>query len=217
MQNYQQVVSQLSGTSGNKLITPEEAVVLVEDLEATAPSVHQHYSDEVSLAVRSALTDAELFISYNMPAKALGPLVAALPMAPSDLRINQRLAALHTRASRFAEAALCCRTLQRVYSEADYPEEATRYGELAERYEERSSIPVPGASADDAPIFLDAASPCHQGLSRSEAQARSRSTRVCDRGTVRRRDLHRRGSSATERSRRGRTAASPWPTTGRAR
>jgi tetratricopeptide (TPR) repeat protein len=158
-QNYQQVVSQLSGTSGNKLITPEEAVVLVEDLEATAPSVHQHYSDEVSLAVRAALTDAELFISYNMPAKALGPLIGALPLAPDDLRINQRLAALHTRASRFAEAALCCRTLQRVYSDAEYPEEATRYGELAERYEERSSAPVPGASADDAPIFLDAAPP----------------------------------------------------------
>jgi len=157
MQNYQQVVSQLSGTSGNKLITPEEAIVLVEDLEATAPSVHQHYSDEVSLAVRSALTDAELFISYNMPAKALGPLVAALPLAPNDLRINQRLAALHTRASRFAEAALCCRTLQRVYSEADYPEEATRYGELAERYEERSSITPPGAPADEAPMFLGAA------------------------------------------------------------
>ena len=122
MQNYQQVVSQLSGTTGNKLITPEEAIVLVEDLEASAPSIHQHYSDEVSLAVRSALTDAELFISYNMPAKALGPLTTALPMAPDDLRINQRLAALHTRAGRFAEAAQCCRTLQRVYSAADYPE-----------------------------------------------------------------------------------------------
>ncbi|HWY04975.1 MAG TPA: hypothetical protein VNX60_14970 [Candidatus Acidoferrum sp.] len=151
MQNYQQVVSQLSGTSGNKLITPEEAVVLVEDLEATAPSVHQHYSDEISLAVRSALTDAELFISYNMPAKALGPLVGALPMAPDDLRINQRLAALHTRAGRFGEAGICCRTLQRVYSEAEYPEEATKYGELAERYEERSSITAP-AAAEDAPI-----------------------------------------------------------------
>jgi len=156
MQNYQQVVSQLGGTSGSKLITPEEAVVLLDDLEATAPSVHQHYSDEVALAVRSALTDAELFISYNMPAKALGPLVGALPLAPNDLRVNQRLAALHTRAGRFAEAALCCRTLQRVYSEAEYPEEATRYGELAERYEERSSTPAPGVSAEEAPIFLDA-------------------------------------------------------------
>ncbi len=159
VQNYQQVVGQISGTSGNKLITPEEAVVIIEDLEATAPSIHQHYSDEVSLAVRSALTDAELFISYNMPAKALGPLVAALPMAPNDLRLNQRLAALHSRASRFAEAALCCRTLQRIYSEADHPDEATRYGELAERYEERTSIQVPGASADDAPVSQDAASP----------------------------------------------------------
>ena len=134
-------------------------MVIIEDLEATAPSIHQHYSDEVSLAVRSALTDAELFISYNMPAKALGPLVAALPMAPNDLRLNQRLAALHTRASRFAEAALCCRTLQRVYSEADHPDEATRYGELAERYEERTSIRVPGVSGDEAPTSLDAALP----------------------------------------------------------
>ncbi len=159
MQNYQQVVSQLGGTSGSKLITPEEAVVLIDDLEATAPSVHQHYTDEIALAVRSALTDAELFISYNMPAKALGPLVGALPLAADDLRLNQRLAALHTRAGRFAEAALCCRTLQRVYSEAEYPEEASRYGELAERYEERSSAPAPGLPTEEEHIFLDAPAP----------------------------------------------------------
>jgi tetratricopeptide (TPR) repeat protein len=159
MQNYQQVVSQLGGTSDVKLITPEEAVVLIDDIEATAPSVHQHYSDEVALAVRSALTDAELFISYNMPAKALGPLVTVLPMAPNDLRINQRLAALHTRAGRFADAAVCCRTLQNLYSEAGYPEEATRYGELAERYEERSSAPAAVAASEEAPIFLDAPAP----------------------------------------------------------
>jgi tetratricopeptide (TPR) repeat protein len=159
MQNYQQVVGQIGGTSGGKMITPEEAVVLIDDLEATAPSVHQHYTDEIALSVRSALTDAELFISYNMPAKALGPLVGALPLAPNDLRLNQRLAALHTRAGRFAEAALCCRTLQTVYSDADHPDEATRYGELAERYEERSSAPAPGAPTEDTHIFLDAAAP----------------------------------------------------------
>ena len=157
MQNYQQVVGQIGGTSGGKMITPEEAVVLIDDLEATAPSIHQHYTDEIALAVRSALTDAELFISYNMPAKALGPLVGALPLAPNDLRLNQRLAALHTRAGRFAEAALCCRTLQTVYSDADHPDEATRYGELAERYEERSSAPAPAAPVEDSHIFLDAA------------------------------------------------------------
>jgi tetratricopeptide (TPR) repeat protein len=152
MQNYQQVVSQLGGASSSKLITPEEAVVLIDDLEATAPAIHQHYSDEVALSIRSALTDAELFISYNMPQKALGPLLAALPLAPNDLRINQRLAALHTRASRFAEAALCSRTLQNIYSEAGYPDEATRYGELADRYDERSSTPVPSLAPDDASV-----------------------------------------------------------------
>ncbi|MGA2022242.1 MAG: tetratricopeptide repeat protein [Candidatus Sulfotelmatobacter sp.] len=142
MNNYQQVVSQLGGPSADKLISAEEAAVIVDELEATAPSVHQHYPDAVALAIRSALTDAELFISYNMPAKALGPLMAALPQAPSDLRLNQRLAALHTRAARFAEAGVCCRTLQSVYSEAGYPEEATRYGELADRYEQRASLPA---------------------------------------------------------------------------
>jgi pilus assembly protein FimV len=156
MQNYQQVVSQLGGSSGAKLITPEEAVVLIDDLEATAPAIHQHYSDEIALSIRSALTDAELFISYNMPAKALGPLMSALPLAPNDLRVNQRLAALHTRAGRFMEAAVCCRTLQTVYSDAGYPEEATRYGELADRYEERTSSPAQAVSDEDAPIYLDA-------------------------------------------------------------
>jgi tetratricopeptide (TPR) repeat protein len=155
MQNYQQVVNQLSGSSGTKLISSEEASVIVDELEATAPSIHQHYSDEVALAVRSALTDAELFISYNMPAKALGPLVAALPQAPGDLRLNQRLAALHTRAGRFSEAAVCCRTLQSIYSEAEYPEEATRYGELADRYEERSSSPAAAAMGEEAPMTLE--------------------------------------------------------------
>jgi pilus assembly protein FimV len=142
MKNYQQVVSQLGGPSASKLFTAEEAAVIVDELEATSPSIHQHYSDAVALAVRAALTDAELFISYNMPAKALGPLMAALPQAPTDLRLNQRLAALHTRAARLAEAGVCCRTLQNIYSEAGYPEEATRYGELADRYQERSTAPA---------------------------------------------------------------------------
>jgi pilus assembly protein FimV len=142
MNNYQQVVSQLGGPSAERLISAEEAAVIVDELEATAPSIHQHYSDAIALSVRSALTDAELFISYNMPAKALGPLMTALPQAPNDLRLNQRLAALHTRAARFGEAGVCCRTLQSVYSEAGYPEEATRYGELADRYEQRASVPA---------------------------------------------------------------------------
>src|SRR5580704_512634 len=137
--NYQQVLGKLGTSSGARLISAEEGAVMVDELEATAPFIDQRYADPVALAVRAALTDAELFISYNMPAKALGPLMSALPQAPRDLRINQRLAALHTRAQRFTEAAVCCRTLESIYHEAGCPDEATRYGELSTKYEERAA------------------------------------------------------------------------------
>ena len=138
--NYEQVLAkQGGGPSGSRLITPEEGAVLVEELEATAPFIDQRYADDIALAVRAALTDAELFVSYNMPAKALGPLMSALPKAPRDLRLNQRLAALHTRAGRFSEAAVCCRNLEQLYHDAGHPDEASRYRDLAGKYEERAS------------------------------------------------------------------------------
>ena len=139
--NYQQVVAKLGGAGTSKsLITAEEGAVMVDELEATAPFIEQRYPDEVALAVRAAITDAELFSSYNMAEKALEPLIAALAKAPKDLRLNQRLAALHTRSGRFSEAAVCCHNLENVYREANYPEEAARYGELAARYEERAGV-----------------------------------------------------------------------------
>jgi tetratricopeptide (TPR) repeat protein len=145
--NYQQVVAKLSGASQERPITLEEGASLVDELEATAPVIDQHYPDKVAIAVRAALTDAELFVSYNMPGKALGPLMAALPLAPRDVRLNQRLASLHTRAERFAEAAVCCRTLEGVYSAAGHSEEADRYAELAGKYEGRSNTSVAPAVA----------------------------------------------------------------------
>jgi tetratricopeptide (TPR) repeat protein len=141
--NYQQVLAKLGTATESRFITAEEGSVLVDELEATAPFVDQRYPDETALAVRAALTDAELFISYNMPTKALGPLLSVLPKAPRDLRVNQRLAALHTRASRFPEAAVCCRTLESIYHDAGQPDEASRYGELAAKYEERASTAAP--------------------------------------------------------------------------
>jgi pilus assembly protein FimV len=153
--NYEQVLARLGGAaSGSRPITPEEGAVLVEELEATAPFIDQRYADDVALAVRAALTDAELFVSYNMPAKALGPLMSALPKAPRDLRINQRLAALHTRAGRFSEAAVCCRNLEELYHDAGHPDEASRYSDLANKYEERTSAkPVTVSAATAAPAM----------------------------------------------------------------
>ena len=135
MQNYQQVVGRMAGASPAIGITAEEGAVIVEELEATAPVIDQSYPDHIAIAVRSAVTDADLFLSYNLPDKAVVPLLGVLPQAPSDVRLNQRLAALHTRFQRFTEAAVCCRTLESVYHDAGCPDEAVRYGELAARYE----------------------------------------------------------------------------------
>jgi tetratricopeptide (TPR) repeat protein len=146
--NYQQVLEKQGTTDAPHLITAEEGAVLLDELEATAPFIDQRYDDEIALAVRSAMTDAELFISYNMPAKALAPVMSALVKAPRDLRLNQKLVVLHTRAGRFAEGAACCRTLESVYHDAGYPEEAARYGDLAAKYEEGST----GAAANTAAV-----------------------------------------------------------------
>ena len=139
LQNYQQVVTRIQESSPKRMITAEEGAVIVDELEATAPVIDQSYPDDLAVALRAALTDADLFLSYNLPGKALVPLLGALPQAPRDVRLNQRLAALHTRAQRFTEVAVCCRNLESVYSEFGFPDEATRYGELASRYEERAS------------------------------------------------------------------------------
>ncbi|MCU1270956.1 MAG: Tetratricopeptide repeat protein [Acidobacteriaceae bacterium] len=135
--NLQQVTDQLGSADAAHPITPEEGAGMMEELEANAPFIEQRHDDEATMAVKAALTDAELFVSYNMPAKALDPLIAVLPKAPRDLRLNQRLAALHTQAGRFAEAAVCCRTLESIYHDAGYADEASRYCDLAVKYEQR--------------------------------------------------------------------------------
>jgi tetratricopeptide (TPR) repeat protein len=147
MQNYRQMVERLEESSPTVGITAEEGTVIVEELEATAPVVDQFYPDDVAAAVRFAVTDADLFLSYNLPEKAVVPLLGALPQAPCDARLNQRLLALHTRYQRFTEAAVCCRTLESVYRDAGYPEEADRYGEVAGRFEQNAeAAPLAGAS-----------------------------------------------------------------------
>jgi tetratricopeptide (TPR) repeat protein len=156
MQNYQQVVERMAGTTKLSRITAEEGAVIIEELESTAPMVDQPYADEVAIAIRSAVTDADLFLSYNLPEKAVVPLLGALPQTPRDVRLNQRLAALHTRAHRFTEAAVCCRTLESVYHDAGFPDEAMRYGDLAERYEQNSDG-TPSAADTVAPVAKAAA------------------------------------------------------------
>src|SRR6202050_4796749 len=151
-QNYQQVLARLEEASPSRGITAEEGAVIVEELEAIAPIVDQAYPDDIAIAVRSAVTDADLFLSYNLPDKAIVPLLGVLSQAPRDARLNQRLAALHTRFHRFTEAAVCCRTLESVYHDAGYPDEAVRYGDLAVRYEQSASAAAPEADLSGADL-----------------------------------------------------------------
>ena len=157
--NYQQVSDKIGTGETSHLITAEEGASLVDELEASAPFIEQRYEDDIALAVKAALTDAELFISYNMPAKALDPLIAALPKAPRDLRLNQKLAALHTRAGRFAEAAVCCRTLESIYHDAGHADEASRYSDLAAKYEQRTGSTGTAAATPAAPATAHAPAP----------------------------------------------------------
>jgi tetratricopeptide (TPR) repeat protein len=162
LQNYQQVMDLMTSTSSGG-ISPEEGTMIIEELEATSPVIDQAWPDNVAIAVRSAVTDADLFLSYNLPEKAIVPLLQVLPEAPRDARLNQRLAALHTRFKRFTEAAVCCRTLESVYHDAGFNDEAVRYGELAARYEQSSEAAASnarranGLPAPDAPLASRAA------------------------------------------------------------
>jgi tetratricopeptide (TPR) repeat protein len=197
LQNYQQVTDRMAGSSSTTpsgLITAEEGFLIVEELEATAPAVDQTYPDNVAIAVRSAVTEADLFLSYNLPDKALAPLMAVLPDAPGDVRLNQRLASLYTRSKRFHEAAVCCRMLETAYHDASHPDEALRYGELATRYE-RSAGQV---AAQNAGQISEPASQPHVQLSSEHI-----SEPPADHGTL--------AAAAGSGAHPGVTA-SPWPT-----
>ncbi|HJX85826.1 MAG TPA: tetratricopeptide repeat protein, partial [Candidatus Angelobacter sp.] len=106
-QNYKQMTARLGEDSLSRPMDPQqgEKAFMVEEMEQAAPVVHQNYDDSVEKAIEAALTDSELFVSYNVPSKAIAPLEDALVLAPRDARLNQRLATLYTKAERYADGA----------------------------------------------------------------------------------------------------------------
>lgn len=147
-QNYKQMLVKLGEDSATRILTPEEAAqaFMVEELDETAPAVHQAYDPPTEKAIESALTDAELYVSYNVPSKAIPPLEAALPLAPQDVNLNQRLASLYVRAERFAEAAKLYQNLGDIYKELGHPAESAKYFEASKRYALRAPQSASAAS-----------------------------------------------------------------------
>lgn len=149
-QNFKQVLAKL-GEDTSSQITAEQGAqaLMVEELEHKAPAVKQEYPDETAQAVQQALTDAELYDSYNLPAKIIAPLETGLQHAPRDVRVNQKLASAYVKAQRYVDAARCFNTLQEVFAQAGHKEEAQKYAEMAGTYLSMpSSIPVEAGAAE---------------------------------------------------------------------
>jgi tetratricopeptide (TPR) repeat protein len=148
-QNYRQMLAKLGEDPATRILTPEEAAqaLMVEELDQSAVVVQQKYDPPTETAIEAALTDAELYVSYNVPSKAIAPLEAALPLAPKDITLNQRLATLYARAERYADAARMCQNLSEIYRELGHSNEAARYQDAARKYGLRAGITPSVASA----------------------------------------------------------------------
>jgi tetratricopeptide (TPR) repeat protein len=158
-QNYKQVSVRLGDDAATRPLTADEGAqaLMVDELEIDAPAIDQEYPADVARAVRTALTDSELLDSYNLPAKAIAPLEAALPSAPRDVLLNQRLASLYVRAERYSDAARCCDILRAVYRKAGHHELAAQYAEMSAKYHQRAGEPVPDYAdlAEPAPAEVE--------------------------------------------------------------
>ena len=144
-QNYKQISARLGDDAATRPLTADQGgqALMVDELELEAPALDQEYPSELARTIRTAITDSELLDSYNLPSKAIAPLEAALPSAPRDVLLNQRLASLYARAERHSEAARCCDILCAVYRQAGHRELAAQYAEMSAKYHERAGEPVP--------------------------------------------------------------------------
>jgi len=153
-QNHKHMLAKLGEDSATRILSPEEAAqaFMVEELDETAPQVHQTYDPPTEKAIESALTDAELYVSYNVPSKAIPPLEAALPLAPQDVNLNQRLASLYVRAERYADAARLYKNLSDIYKEVGHEAESAKYLEASKRYALRApQAPIAATPAAELP------------------------------------------------------------------
>ena len=144
-QNYRQIMGrmgkdsvtrELSGEEGEKALMVE--ALMGDDFESP-PAFAQEYSRDLAEEIDSALTDSELFASYNVPEKALAPLEVVLPKAPKDIRLRQRLASIYVRLERFADAANSCTALAEVHEAAGFAEQAAQFRAMAAKYAEQAA------------------------------------------------------------------------------
>jgi tetratricopeptide (TPR) repeat protein len=168
-QNFRQV-------TGGAYVIPQEvaptaqeaAGTSAEDI-STSQNVEQKYPLAIQEAIQAAITDAELFESYNLPAKAIPPLEAALKTAPRDVRLNFKLVTLYARCGKLREAVQSCETLQSVYLENGLQKDAEQFGALAAKYRTHAGLPSGGQAETKA--FTASASKDSQPTPKAEQAA----------------------------------------------
>ena len=157
-QNYRQIMGRMGKDSVTRELSAEEGekalmveALMGDDLEAP-PVFAQEYSRDLAEEIDSALTDSELFASYNVPEKAIAPLEEVLPKAPKDIRLRQRLASMYVRLERFADAANSCTALAEVHEAAGFAEQAAQFRQMAAKYSGQAA----GAKATAPVVDVDA-------------------------------------------------------------
>jgi pilus assembly protein FimV len=140
--------------------TTVDALAGVPDPDSSSSS----YTAETTQAIEAALTDAELYQSYNSPAKAIAALEAVLPQAPRDGALNQRLAMLYVRAERYGDAAKCFSVLKKVHEAENRTEEAEQCATMEEKYRQRAANPeAKFATAERPAVKVPPAQPAPAG------------------------------------------------------
>jgi tetratricopeptide (TPR) repeat protein len=158
-QNFKQIIAKLSESLPPRRPAQVEQEPEPEpELESTSntfsteeiypvSAVEQKYPGDLAELIEAALTDAELFDSYNLASKAIAPLEILLPRVPNDVRMNQRLASLYARAGRLQEAAERCSALEKVHVQAGFLKDSRYYADLAAKYRQRAGVSVESATA----------------------------------------------------------------------
>ena len=140
-QNYARLAAELGEADPQVVkLAPEEEAVVPEQLPDHEVSVPQQYLSQIEEAIESALTDSDLFQSYNAMPRAIAPLEAVLVRAPEDIRLNQRLAALYVRVERYADAAARFAVLRQVFEREHLESEAAQCAEMEQKYHARAEM-----------------------------------------------------------------------------
>jgi tetratricopeptide (TPR) repeat protein len=144
LEHYHQVVAQLGDTKKPLPATggEESAVLALESTGEVPPQLPGViYNSEIVEAINAAMTEADLYESYNLPSSAVLPLESLLRSVPNDPQVNHKLATIYARMGRFPDAAARCDVISAAYAEKGCDRESRHYAAIARAYRDQSGQP----------------------------------------------------------------------------